>query len=184
MTKRRNWPSYKRIRSSPLAGYSSEESIQSYRVYVHRTILSVRSPTFRHMLKDPEMNVIEIADIDTVAMEEVLKFVYTGAVAWDALPRLAEALLYASSKYKLLHLKNQCEGALSEGLSAENIYRRLLIADVNEAMTLKKNITMYIQKVSRHDIFQTNDFNEFKEQHPKLANELLLSIFNSVAIQP
>jgi len=148
--------------------------------HVHREVLRFRSPVFRQMLKDPRMNIIEVADTEAAVMEELLKFVYTGAVTLDSLTVLGEQLLAASSKYEMLHLKGQCEDVLSAAINADNALRLLYLADNNRALALKNNVCVYAQKEYK-EIFRTPYFVQFQTDHPKLSNEFMTIIFSKPA---
>jgi hypothetical protein len=177
---RRSTSSTSGLRSTPATSISHFPRDGNFaEFHVHRDVLRYRSPVFRQMLKDPRMNVIEVSDTDAVVMEELLRFIYTGAVNPDSLNIMAEHLLSAASKYEMLHLKGQCEDILSAALNIENALRLLLLSDSNRAFILKGNTCVFAQKEYR-DIFRTPDFVKFQTEHPKLSNELMTIIFTRV----
>lgn len=149
----------------------------------HRDVLRRRSPVFRQMLKDPCLNLVHVCDVDAATMDELLRFMYTGAVSSDAFPDKAEPILYAASKYDVAYLKSQCEFILSSTISSSNICRLMLAADQNKAAVLKESVITYAIK-EHQDIFRTMEYRKFQNDQPELANELMLSVFSNVTATP
>lgn len=146
---------------------------------VHRLILSVRSPVFRQMLSDPDLNLIRVTDVTSGVMNELLRFIYTGAVARDAIDSNAEDLLYAANKYEINHLKHQCEAVLSNTITVANTCRLMFLADTNSAEQLKDSVINFAIKENQ-DVFRSLEYRKFHVEHPDLANELMLSVFSNV----
>ena len=96
----------------------------------HQVILSASSPVFRgmfsHDLKEKKSQLVEIKDLESGVVSEMLRYIYTGScVATDTeteennLDMVAD-LLEASDKYQMVTLKNVCQSFLSVHLSADN----------------------------------------------------------------
>ena len=85
------------------------------------------------------------SDIETVVFEELLKYIYTGSVTAGALQEMGEYLMLAANKYGCEPLKQQCEGALCEGIDTGNAASRLILSDQAEAGDLKEACLGFIK---------------------------------------
>lgn len=69
--------------------------------FVHKNILSIRSPVFNTMMEtkmlESKENKVAITDISPRALEEFLRFLYSGKV--NDINEIASELLYAANKY-------------------------------------------------------------------------------------
>ena len=96
----------------------------------HQVILSASSPVFRgmfsHDLKEKKSQHVEIKDLESGVVSEMLRYIYTGSCVATVteteennLDMVAD-LLEASDKYQMVTLKNVCQSLLSAHLSVEN----------------------------------------------------------------
>jgi speckle-type POZ protein len=107
----------------------------------HRYILAARSSVFHRMLTtdmmEKDLNKIEVDDIDSATMHELLRYIYTHKV--KNIDQLAAKLLYAAEKYDLPELKSFCAAQMIKQLSSENVFESLVLADrLNEHKMLRK----------------------------------------------
>ncbi len=80
----------------------------------HKAILASQSPVFNRMfesdMREKSSNVIEIEDIDSNVVSDMLTFLYAGTA--PNVNTLAKGLLNAATKYELPHLAAMCENEL------------------------------------------------------------------------
>jgi speckle-type POZ protein len=98
---------------------------------VHKLILIARSPVFLKMLtsnmKEAATNTVEVDDLDSTTMRELLRFIYCGEV--QDLKENVKDLIYAAEKYEVNQLKEICIEELAANVSEENVIETLIIAD-------------------------------------------------------
>ena len=69
---------------------------------------------------------------------------------------------------QLSKLKFQCQQHLSEGIKNENCVELLALADLHNAVHLKKSALNFI-RLHRADIMQTDGWKNLKQSRPDLA---------------
>ena len=111
----------------------------------HQLILSAWSPVFRGMfqaeMKEKESGMVEIQDLDSTVMLEMLKFIYTGRCRIsdeDPEPKVVVDLLEAADKYQVIVLKKMCEEVMIKILRPNMSLQILAYADMYGAEELKK----------------------------------------------
>lgn len=113
---------------------------------VHKAILASRScvfaAMFEHGMLECKNNCVDINDVDSDVMCEILRFIYTGKA--NNIDKMADLLLSAADKYALDRLKVLCEEALSNNLDVDNVADSLILADLHSAMQLKSQSIDYI----------------------------------------
>lgn len=117
----------------------------------HCCILGARSPRLAAMISEVasaaapggEVPVLELSDLTSEALLEILRFIYTGRV--ESLNAMAPSLLSAAVKYELPGLVTLCERAMVETLLADNVAARLLLADEFGCETLKQAALSFIE---------------------------------------
>jgi speckle-type POZ protein len=87
--------------------------------------------------------VLELSDLTAEALQEILRFIYTGRV--EGLTALAPSLLSAAVKYELPGLVSLCERAMVESLQPDNVAARLLLADEFGCELLKQEALSFIE---------------------------------------
>lgn len=132
-------------------------------VKAHKAILAARSPVFKamfsHDMVETKSNRVEILDVKVDAMEEVLKFLYTGEASLKPTAcedqmqseskshnthEYAIRVLYAASKYQLEDLKFICETYLIDILSIESFYDTLVATECYQMPDLRSHITRFL----------------------------------------
>jgi BTB/POZ domain len=126
---------------------------------VHKAILSSRSKVFQamfeHKMLENERSRVEIEDIESDIMLEILRFIYTGKT--QNIDKLADALLPAADKYCLERLKVQCEEMLCTTIDRDNVADTLILADLHSAVQLRQQAIDFINahtqgKRHKHDM--------------------------------
>ena len=111
----------------------------------HKAVLASQSPVFKTMfevdMKEKDSNIIEISDIDSMVMSDLMAYFYKGKPLH--LNTLAKDLLNAANKYELPRLFAMCENELTEDLEAENIVELLILADLHNAKIMKRKCARY-----------------------------------------
>ncbi|XP_070508297.1 speckle-type POZ protein-like [Chironomus tepperi] len=109
-------------------------------IYVHRNILSIRSPVFEAMItstmKEGTEKKVLIDDIDGRTLMELIRFVYSGKV--NEIDSIATELIYAANKYDLQDLKPLCVESLAFNIDVNNALETLVLADLHQEKYLKK----------------------------------------------
>ena len=88
----------------------------------HKFILRARSPVFDAMfkadMKESASGIVNIENLDSTVVEEMLRFIYTGKT--KNIDKVAKDLLAAANQYQLKQLKTFCEEHLCLTLASKN----------------------------------------------------------------
>lgn len=126
---------------------------------VHKCILSARSEYFSAMfeseMKENSESKIEITDVSSEVMQEVLRFIY--AVKVNNIETLKMDLFVAADKYLIDGLKILCKEALIQDLKIENIFETLILADQYELSDLKI-AALNLFKIHKKQIVSSDQF--------------------------
>ena len=145
-------------------------------VYAHKAILTARSPVFvkmlSHDMKESATNTIELPDIESAVLKELLTYVYTNDC--PNIKSYGASLLYSAEKYELVHLKALCERQLSYDLRIKNAAKILLLADTCSVSQLKRNILLFIGKHGGQ-VLATKGWEDVKK-NAELLQDLLSTI--------
>merc|ERR1711976_346777 len=120
-------------------------------------------------MKERQLNLVEITDVDPDVMAEMLRFIYTGKA--NSLEAMAADLLAAADKYALERLKVMCEEALCNGLTVENVCDVLILADLHSAEQLKAQAIEFINTRHVTDVMETAGWKQMVVSHPHLIAE-------------
>ena len=123
---------------------------------------------FEHDMEESKRNRVDVTDVDSDVMADMLRFIYTGKA--PNLETMAADLLAAADKYaldrlkvirrtsldfifkncpqSLLNFKVMCEEALCNSLTVENVSEILILADLHSADQLK--VTVFMLFDDRH----------------------------------
>lgn len=151
--------------------------INDQEIRAHKSILLARSPVFAAMLncemKENVTSRVDIQDISPDIFQALLRFIYTDRV--DLTKTDAKGLLIAANKYLIPLLKFRCQESLSKSLTVENCSEMLVLADVCNAVHLRKSTTEFIQ-FHRKEIMKTESWKGLKESRLDLAVQVLESL--------
>ena len=161
----------------------------------HKLILSARVPYYEKLfsagMKEAETNQIEVKDVDSKTMKQVIEFIYCGnlphELQFDSLPQsqeqgrekheAASSILQVAELYGIPALKEACSISLASALSKDNLVDTLLIADIYQLPNLKSACLQHLRDWKSS--FETGAFDALKS-HP----ELLIDAFESLACKP
>lgn len=140
----------------------------------HKIILASRSPVFAAMFKN-KMNeeltsVVEIDDIKSNILQQMLNFIYTDQV--EDLEESAFELIYVAEKYQLENLKSMCINSLNDNMSINSVLKTLEIAELYSVDLLKSECLQFMYE-NKFDIFRSNDFQELIKLRPNLLLDIL-----------
>ncbi|CAL8116505.1 unnamed protein product [Orchesella dallaii] len=112
----------------------------------HKFILSSRSSVFAAMFNantiERETATVNIPDFDSEVVKGMLEYIYTGETA--VMATRAQELLQIAEKYNLEGLKEDCEYAIWNSLSKENVAGVLVLAHNHNAPVLKSQAISFI----------------------------------------
>jgi speckle-type POZ protein len=138
----------------------------------HKAVLAARSPVFaamfEHEMEERKHNRVEITDVETEVLREMLRFIYTGRSL--NLDKMSDDLLAAADKYALDRLKVMCEESLCSGLSVENAADVLILADLHSADQLKAQAIDFIN-IHATEVMETVGWKSMVHSHPHLIAE-------------
>jgi hypothetical protein len=120
------------------------------------------------MLED-QNSTIEITDFPSETIRCLLEYIYTSNVE-DINEHNAIEIFKAADKYQLEFLKQKVELIMINSLSILNCTMLFIIADLHNAIELKKRILNFIMR-NLIEISETDDWRILVEQHPILATE-------------
>lgn len=124
---------------------------------------------FEHDMEEAKHNRVEVKDVDSEVMDQMLRFIYTGKA--PDLERMAAELLAAADKYALDRLKVMCEEALCNSLSVENVSEVLILADLHSAEQLKAQAIEFINNRHATDVMETPGWKQMVSSNPHLVAE-------------
>jgi len=153
--------------------------IDGHELRAHRLILFARSPVFAAMINKAEaedelMNRFQIDNVSFMTFKELIHFMYTDQVVLSE--SNVDSLLAAAQDYSIPLLINKCEEYLySTSLTVENCCEKLISADVNKSVHLKKMVVDYIRSNSA-EVTNTNGWIQLKKSYPDLVSDIMEDI--------
>merc|ERR1711920_795173 len=153
-------------------------------IRAHSNILAARSPVFDAMwstsMKEQAEKEVTITDLDVVAVQRMIRFMYTGALS----PELSNdnetiALLEAGHRYEVPVLVDLCVSALSSRLTVEIVAERLMVADLAGLDSLRRTCLAFITSSSGRvaAVQATEGFTQLAKKRPHLALDILAMAF-------
>ncbi|GBM95831.1 Speckle-type POZ protein-like B [Araneus ventricosus] len=149
----------------------------------HKSLLSIRSPVFAAMFKNPmkenRENKVDISDMDVSVLRIMLTYIYTGKTP-DFTVSSASELLFAADKYQLQDLKRVCCDFLKQNISLENVLRILVLGDMH-AEHLKSFAVDYIcNKCTKFSILEsTEEWKILRKERSDLAMDIADMVANA-----
>jgi len=145
----------------------------------HQAILSTRSDIFRAMFQadmtESLTKKVDIKDIDSEVVRELLHFIYTGSVNENVLKEKARELLAAADMYQLDVLKNICEDHLCSNIQINNAVENLVFGDLNQASKLRSRALRVIAG-NLVEVVKTEEYQNLVKHHPSLAAEIPMAL--------
>ena len=96
------------------------------RIQAHRFAIFPSSSIWKNMINIGPNSIIQISDIDSTTMNEILRYIYVEEV--NDIDKFAPKLIYGAQKYKLDELKKLSVATMIKNLSIENAVDYFLLA--------------------------------------------------------
>lgn len=148
------------------------------KIKAHKCLLAAVSPIFDQLLSNGKKlanKVINITDVSFEIMNELIKFIYTKKIS--NLQDIAHELIAAANNYLIEDLKNICEETLGKSVNLENVLEMYVIANDNNAETLKNLALNFITK-NKKKLATKLEFQEMIESNPEFIKEIFMSEVN------
>jgi len=149
-------------------------------IRAHKLILSARSPVFAAMfqldMKEKGMDHIVIPEMAPDIFRALLRFIYTDQV--QLTDSNVPQLLAAANQFLLPSLKSKCEEFIMEHLTTENCVEMLTLADLHNALLLKRRATELFQ-YRRTEICKTEGWKNLKKHRPDAAFDIMEHLLSS-----
>lgn len=117
------------------------------KLLAHKFVLSAASPVFSAMLnsdmKEKRDGSVEITDISYEALEEMLRFLYSGKVKISH--ETVGDILSAAEKYQISHLKDKCQKFLADNLTTENTVMTLKFCKTFDLVDIQPKVDAFIR---------------------------------------
>lgn len=135
----------------------------------HKNVLAATSPYFKLMftleMAESKKNRIELYDIDSKSMKDILEYAYTGKVKITR--RNAQNLLGAASLFQILPVQRACAKFMETQLDIHNCVGINYFAEVHNCIALKIKAREFIEKnfveVCQNDEFLSLTYNKLAE---------------------
>lgn len=142
--------------------------VQSF--HCHKFMLAKKSDVFdamfSHDFEENHSNKVVITDLDSDAVMEMLRFIYTGKVI--SMEKMNKSLLVAADKYNIVDLKESCEKSLCNSMTVENVCSLLLLARDRQSPELKRRAVEFISQNS-HAVTETDGWKDLDGEHQLLT---------------
>ena len=144
------------------------------KIKAHKIVLSARSQVFSDMFEiDGRVSPLEslkIEDCEPEVFKAMLRFLYTDEM--EETEEMAKKLLPIAKKYQVQLLQFKCEDTLTKNISTENCAEILLLADMQDALLLKKDALAYFCTHSGA-VIKTTGWQTLRQTRPQLAVEIV-----------
>lgn len=153
---------------------------QDQKFKVHRSVLIARSSVLKTMfLKNKAQRltnvvVLNIDGIGPAALEEVLKYLYTGKI--NILFENIKDFLNFSERFDIISIKNLCIIELERSITIETAVHILILSDQFKLWTLKKKVLTFFRE-NTSEILCSNSWKETMPKRPDLMETLMRFVF-------
>jgi len=153
----------------------------------HKNILSARSEVFKNMLAhdtlESRRNIIELTDVPTEAVEELLKHIYTGEIPSDP-ENLSIEVLHLAVKYQLESLKDACSDYLIASLDVQTCISTFVMVDryLPQDYKVREKVILFM-KCKALEVVESEDWDKLIVDHPLLASELTRAVVRAKQVE-
>lgn len=144
----------------------------------HKAILASRSKVFADMISDMQGIEIFIEDVDSLLMESVLQYIYTGRIE-ELTVEKAIHIFPIATKFSLPDLQKCCVAVMLANLSVENVCRVAILGDMHSISQIKSATFRFFCKY-QDKIFPRKEWDEICKNNRELASEILRALSKSV----
>ncbi|XP_061396064.1 protein roadkill-like [Musca vetustissima] len=140
---------------------------------VHKVLLCARSEVFaamfRNDLEEKKTGIIQIEDMDSKVLKELLNYIYTD----KKIPNeMAADLFVAGNKYAMSGLQKMCENMLIETMSVDTVSDILLLGDRHSSDRLKSTALIFAMKNIK-SVSMTEGWNRLRATDNDLCTDVL-----------
>ena len=150
----------------------------------HRAILRARSEvfakTFSHKMQENEESRFVIHDSSPVAVEALLKHLYTGAIPAD-LDNLTVEILQLAEFFQLGELREECRLSLLRNLGVENAVTTLVHVDCyfhQDGTGMKDKVKEFIRR-NAAKVVDNEHWGKFVRSYPDMVTEVFRAVIES-----
>ncbi|XP_061401789.1 speckle-type POZ protein-like [Musca vetustissima] len=140
---------------------------------VHKVLLCARSEVFaamfRNDLEEKKTGSIQIEDMDSKVLKELLNYMYTDE---KISKEMATDLFVAGNKYAMSGLQEMCENMLIETMSVDSVADILLLADRHSSDRLKSKAVQFAIKNIK-SVSMTDGWKRLRANNLELCTDVL-----------
>lgn len=155
--------------------YDITFTLEDCEIRAHRAILALRCPYFMSMFtqdfKEKNTSRVEITDIDRHTFNQILVYIYTNQLDFDAIKRL-DKLFIAADKFGLEPLIAKLEERLEFQLTKRNCVDLLVLSDTCSRQELKQKVLQFM-KHNMKGSPETNAWKNLVKENLQLAFEAM-----------
>lgn len=148
------------------------------RFYLHKTILSARSPVFteffENLTRDLKPYTIDVSGIRPNVLELLFYFIYTGELE-DLSCETAPDLYAAASHYKIADIKVICSNFLKNNLTVSNAFQIMALCKTLDDGDLKNLVKDFICSHA-DELINSSQWQDFVRNHEDFSTEILTSL--------
>ncbi|XP_057523728.1 BTB/POZ and MATH domain-containing protein 3 [Amaranthus tricolor] len=155
----------------------------------HKLVLAARSPVFRAqffgLVGNPNMNMVEVEDIEPSIFKAMLMFIYSdtlpdvheimGTNSFCSVTIMVQHLLAAADRFGLDRLKLLCESKLSDKITIDTVSTTLSLAEQHRCAQLK-SACLKFAAANLNAVMHSEAFRHLEESCPSLLSELLVTV--------
>lgn len=150
---------------------------------VSKLLLTAYSDVFERMFlveasQESKTGIINISDINVKTMKALVQYLHLGTV--DNLDEIAEDLFFASDKYNIIALRDECAMSLMKTLTTDNLFDRLKLAFMHENEILKIAVLNFISSNDEKvfvKLVTSSQWFQFASKNEQLAKEITEAVF-------
>ncbi|GBL93429.1 hypothetical protein AVEN_219535-1 [Araneus ventricosus] len=145
------------------------------KIRAHKAILAARSEFFNQRFQSglaKKTNKIIVQELPSEAVKAMLRFMYAGEVDVNVLKYPAEVYT-AACIFKLPLLQNILQRIFESNLNSDNAIKLLILANKHNDVILEEKALEFISKSGVYKR-KPDDWVDFMENHPTLANKVVL----------
>ena len=151
--------------------------VQGKTFNVHRAVLAAQSQVFEKMfennMKEKLERKIEIFDLDSNVVEDLIAFLYSGRIT--NLKSCHKQLFIAADKYNIQDLMKLCLTEIKKGVTLSNVVESLSLARMipSEMSKSLKECCLSFLKRNKATIYKSKEWEQFKESSPEFVFEIM-----------
>ncbi|XP_042909287.1 protein maternal effect lethal 26-like [Parasteatoda tepidariorum] len=146
-------------------------------IKAHKIILQARSPVFQKMFEhdssESAKNTVDVSDINPSTMKRLVKYLYTGRKEKCNFDEVVQ-LYYASDKYEVMSLLEDCRAELLNYLDVNNACFLLLLANRHNDSVFEEKVVKFVS-ANFMSIINMDSFLELNNENIGLLMRLCVS---------